>query len=211
MVELNLHTSSSSAEDKSAQERALWRAFKAGNEQAFEALYHTFFDALVNYGSRLSADTALLEDAIQDVFIDLWRRRSFLADVETPKFYLFKALRNQLSRNLRHDVFEHSEDIDNFLDLLSSISAEQETIYQDQTVDQQQVLAHALQKLTNRQREAINLRFYHGLSIDEIAQLMSVSKQSVNNLLSKAYALLRISLKDFISLVGLLLYRIIEF
>ncbi len=172
-----------------------WQAFKMGDKQAFEQIYTDYFSHLVNYGSRLTNDEALLEDAIQDVFIELWRRREFLTNVENLKFYLFKALRNQLSRNTRKDVFENAEDIDNFLDLLSSISVEQQAIEQDSTQEQVVVLENALSKLTNRQREAINLRFYHGLSIDEIASLMNVTKQAVNNTLSKSYAVLRLSLK----------------
>ena len=49
----------------------LWQAFKKGDSTAFEQLYKKYFKDLGRYGLRLNPDKDLVEDAIQDVFIDL--------------------------------------------------------------------------------------------------------------------------------------------
>jgi RNA polymerase sigma factor (sigma-70 family) len=174
----------------------LWYHFKLGNQHAFEALYRHYFKILNNYGARLTSDSQLLEDAIHDVFIDLWRRKEHLADVENVRFYLFRALRNRVIRNGRNNVFENKEDIDGFLDYLVSLSHEQQSIDAESLNDKTQRIQNAIASLSDRQREVINLRFYHALSLDEISILMGLSKQSVSNLLFKSYAVLRLKLKE---------------
>lgn len=189
---------------KITDETTLWIAFKKGDVRAFEQLYNRYFEVLANYGHRYYTDKQQLEDAIQDVFVDVWRRRQHLSDVESVKFYLFRALRHQVIRNTRNDLLETSEDINDFLDFLVAFSSEQQSIEQETHINQTQAVAKAIAQLSQRQQEAINLRFYHGMSLDEMTQLMSLSKQSVSNLLFKAYSVLRLTIKGIHAL--LLLY-----
>lgn len=186
-------------------ETSLWIAFKKGDIRAFEQLYNRYFEVLANYGHRYCTDKQQLEDAIQDVFVDVWRRRQHLADVESVKFYLFRALRHQVIRNTRNDLLETSEDINDFLDFLVAFSSEHQSIEQETHITQTQAVTKAIAQLTQRQQEAINLRFYHGMSLDEMTQLMSLSKQSVSNLLFKAYSVLRLTIKDIHPLLLLFL------
>jgi RNA polymerase sigma-70 factor (ECF subfamily) len=179
---------------------SLWHSFKLGNKNAFEQLYNLYFKELGSYGMRLSSSKIVVEDAIHDIFIDLWRRKEYLSEVENIKFYLFRSLRNQLSRTLQKDIFEGAEDVNNFLDYLSTISTEQESIDSDTNQQQRQSIQRALGNLSYRQAEVIHLRFYQGLSLDEVASIMQIPKQVVKNLLSKSYAILRISLKNLFSI-----------
>lgn len=188
-------------------ESDVWIAFKSGNESALELLYTRHFKALGAYGYRITNDKDLVEDAIQDVFVDLWRRKEFLGEVENVKFYLFRSLRNQLSRNIRHDIFDGAEDIDDFLDYLSTLSSEQQSIEQEVQLSRIQAIQKALSQLSQRQHEAIHLRFYQGLSLDESSELMGIPKQVVKNLLSKSYAILRLTLKAALSVVWVFTFR----
>ncbi len=151
------------------------------------------------YGYRVTPDRLLVEDAIQDVFVDLWRRREYLSEIEQVKSYLLRALRNQLLRNTRHDIIEAAEDIDDFLDYLSTLSSEQQSIDHETRVSRSRSIQNALANLSHRQREAVHLRFYQGLSLDEAAEVMGIPKQVVKNLLSKSYAVLRVTLKALMS------------
>jgi RNA polymerase sigma factor (sigma-70 family) len=179
----------------------LWQAFKKGDSTAFEQLYKKYFKDLGRYGLRLNPDKDLVEDAIHDVFIDLWRRKEFLSDVENVKLYLYRATRNQFNRTIQKDIFEGSEDINNFLDYLGTLSFEQESIEIETNQIRTRSIQNAMNNLSNRQAEAIHLRFYQGLSLDEIASLMKIQKQVVKNLLSKSYIILKISLKNLISII----------
>lgn len=185
----------------------LWQAFKSGDKEAFEQLYNKYFKVLGSYGLRLNPNKNLVEDAIQDVFIDLWRRKEYLSDIENVKYYLFRAVRNQFSRNLQKDIFEGSEDVNNFLDYLSTISSEQDSIEFENNQIRTLSVQKAINNLSNRQAEAVHLRFYQGLSLDEIALIMQIQKQVVKNLLSKSYTILKVSLRDFISIGLIFLFK----
>lgn len=181
-------------ESDSSSELHIWHRFKQGDMQAFQALYQRHVKSLTSYGYRLTPDRQLLEDAIHDLFIDLWRRREHLTEAENTKFYLFRALRNRLLRNGRNDVFEQAEDIDGFLDYLVALSTEQQHIDSEEVHARTQRVRSAVESLSDRQKEVINLRFYHAMSLDEISELMGLSKQGVSNLLYKSYAVLRTKL-----------------
>jgi RNA polymerase sigma factor (sigma-70 family) len=185
---------------KNAKDLLIWQAFKQGDKKAFEQIYSSYFKVLGSYGLRLNPNKDLVEDAIHDVFIDLWRRKEHLGEVENVKFYLFQAVRHQFSRNIQKDIFEGSEDVNNFLDYLGTLSSEQLTIDDESNYHKKLRIQQAMNHLSNRQAEVVNLRFYQGLSLDETAKIMQLPKQVVKNLLSKSYAVLRISLKNLISL-----------
>ena len=174
----------------------LFIRFKKGDEVAFETLYHKYFKPLSHYGFRICQDQDLIENAIQDLFIDLWRRRAFLSDVENVKFYLIKSLRNQLIRNSQKDILENTEDVNDFLDYLGSLSIEQTIVQAESEELRNHKIREAISKLSSRQKEVIHLRYYQNLSLDEIAHLIVLPKQVVKNLLSKSYAVLRIYLKS---------------
>jgi RNA polymerase sigma factor (sigma-70 family) len=176
-------------------ETIAWKELRQGDTRAYELIYNSYFDVLARYGCRLSKDIQVVEDAIQDVFIAIWRRKEHLGEVQNLKFYLLRALRHQIIRNSSRDVLEESSDIDRFLDYLVTISAEQQIIEQESSTDRRMRCREAIANLSPRQQEVIHLRFYQGLSLDETACLMSLSKQSVSNLLFRSYAVLRSLLK----------------
>lgn len=174
----------------------LFKSFKNGDETAFEILYRKYFKALSLYGLRICQDHELIENAIQDLFIDLWRRRAFLSEVDNVKFYLIKSLRNQLIRNSQKDILENSEDVNDFLDYLGSLSIEQTIVQEESEELRNGKIKEAISKLSSRQKEVVHLRYFQNLSLDEISNLIVLPKQVVKKLLSKSYAVLRVYLKS---------------
>jgi len=181
--------------------KELWNEFKSGDRTSFEKIYLSYYNDLFRYGKRMVSENRQVEDAIQDLFIDLWRRKRYLDSPENVKYYLLKALRHQINRNSKNDPFEESENIDIFLDYLTSITHEESIISIENSEYRTNMIKEAYQKLFKRQREAIHLRFYQGLNVNQTAHIMDVSTQSVCNLLGKAYAILRVSLRDTLFLL----------
>ena len=110
------------------QEQTLWKDMISGNKKSFEDLYKQYFQALINYGLRITKNENLIEDAVQELFISIWNNRTNLSEVNEVKFYLFRSLKNRILRQLEKDIFDKSEDIDVYLDFLNSISEEQKKI-----------------------------------------------------------------------------------
>jgi RNA polymerase sigma-70 factor (ECF subfamily) len=183
------------------QEQTLWKDMISGNKKSFEDLYKQYFQALINYGFRITKNENLIEDAVQELFISIWNNRTNLSEVNEVKFYLFRSLKNRILRQLERDIFDKSEDIDVYLDFLNSISEEQKKIDSEQFDANLETLQRAIAHLPIRQQEVINLKYYHDFTLDEIAKLMDVNKQSVSNLLFRSYAILRKHLKNLTILI----------
>jgi RNA polymerase sigma-70 factor (ECF subfamily) len=183
------------------QEQTLWKDMISGNKKSFEDLYKQYFQALINYGFRITKNENLIEDAVQELFISIWNNRTNLSEVNEVKFYLFRSLKNRILRQLEKDIFDKSDDIDVYLDFLNSISEEQKKIDSEQFDANLETLQRAIAHLPIRQQEVINLKYYHDFTLDEIAKLMDVNKQSVSNLLFRSYAILRKLLKNFTILI----------
>lgn len=152
----------------------LWESFKRGDKGAFAEIYVKHIVILLNYGSKISSDSALVEDCIQDLFIDLWQTRANISSTTSIKFYLFKALRNRISRHKSKDIRE-SEPVDAEMSLLNDSSYEDRIIQMEVESAQMKHLRAKVDQLPLRQREAINLRYYHNFSNEEIANLMGIS------------------------------------
>ncbi len=155
------------------EDDALWKAFKAGSEPAFGQIYRREIQALINYGKKLTPDTVLIQDAVQDLFLEIWNSRLRLADTDNIRFYLLRALRNKLSKKIPGAVTTEPKEEE-----IAEPSIEFAILENEDRDSRLLRLEKALQKLSRRQQEAINLRYYHDLSNEEVARIMGVNYQS---------------------------------
>lgn len=181
-------------------EAELWNEFKNGSEIAYAYIYQQYAKVLYNYGNKISSDTELVEDCIQDLFIKLWVNKSHLGNASSVKNYLLKAFRRLLQdsinkNKLKNDISEKE------LDFKLSLSFESENSQQKLQLEKEKKLQLAIEKLSSRQKEVIYLRFYKKMRNEEIAEVMAISVPSVYNLVSKAL----IVLENHIYLLSILL------
>lgn len=169
-----------------------------GNEEAFEKLYGYLAHDLFRYGYRICDNHEMVQDSIQDIFLHIWNQRSRLANVVSPRFYLYKSLRNKLIRAFDANRMVFSVD-DSVSDqwFTEEGDAEQNWISEEDSMIQAKRLHEALQKLPVRQQEVIQLRYYHDFSAEEIGRIMSINPQSVRNLQNRAMQQLRAELPFF--------------
>ena len=50
----------------------IWDSFKSGSSEALEHIYRTYAKDLFNFGMKIKANSSLVEDAIQELFVELW-------------------------------------------------------------------------------------------------------------------------------------------
>lgn len=171
-------------------DRILWQRFRQGDEEAFTLLYQRYVRVLYSYGKKLIPDEAVVEDLVQDLFIDLWQSHSRLADAESPRFYLFRSLRRRIHRNGNGRFNEPWDLIDEEFHPVS-LPKENEIIESEQTQKQKDELDAWLKSLPGRQYEVMMLRFYQDFSYSQISQILTINEQSVRNLVQRAVSKLR--------------------
>ncbi|WP_338877420.1 sigma-70 family RNA polymerase sigma factor (plasmid) [Spirosoma sp. SC4-14] len=173
-----------------SDDEALWKTFIKGDETAFEQLFTKYYSILFQYGRKFSPDTEFVKDALQELFTELWQRRTFLSQTPSVRNYLYKSLRRKMLRlsGNRPVSTELTEEVNQFTVTLSP----EQLLMDDENSDQQrQQMSHWLSFLTPRQQEAIYLRFYHDMDYDEIASVMAVTNHAARNLIYEALKLLR--------------------
>lgn len=184
-------------------EAKLWRAFKSGDESAYIIIYQKHFRGLYRYGLKVCSDPEIIKDCIQDLFIDLWSRRTHLSDTDSITFYLWASLKRRIIKVLtkaNHAAHNPS----GFLLDVNEHDAEKAVISEEIAAEQRERIAIAMRKLSKRQREAIQLKFYCNLRNEEIAQQMSIQVDAVYNLISQALSLIRKSITR-VSIIAILL------
>lgn len=170
----------------------LWQQLKDGDIHALGELFSRFHSGLYAYGMKLSSSEVIVLDAIQEVFVQVWNSRSHLADARHIAAYLFRALRNEIFRiETQQKRFSTFKDIGIHLMAGMQFCCEDLVIQREVSREMREFMVQALNKLSPRQKEAIYLKFYFGLSNGEIAEIMSLQDQSVRNTLYEAIKLLR--------------------
>lgn len=161
-----------------------WSAFRAGNDAAFGEIARRYYRSLFSYGIKFSKDREFVKDCIQDLFLELWAKRETLGDTSFVKFYLLKSLRRKIHReSARRNWLADEDEMDFDAESTGEISIEQKIIEIETNEELLKDLNQQIILLTRRQQEIIYLRFFENLDNESIAQVMSISKQAVANLL----------------------------
>lgn len=172
----------------SKQEAEIWSNLKGGDKNALSYFYTKYLKRLYNYGLKMSSDSGLVEDCIQDLFIGLWNSHSRLGDVTNVKSYLYKSLRTKIFYKLSILSRTPLKDIDSFDFTLSHKS---HYITQRINSDISDKIRQFVNTLSPKQKEAIFLIYFEELSYEEAAAIMDLKIKSVYNLVHLAIAKLR--------------------
>ncbi len=170
------------------EDAVIWDKFRAGDKSAFIFIYKSYFQSLRQYGYHFAGGIQLVEDAIQDLFIDLNRNHQRLSATNSIKFYLYKSLRRRLIYYLEKQkktmrVARAAED----LTFKISLSVEQFIINRQIESERRKKLDQALKNLTAHQREAIYYFYYENMTYAEIKEFMDFKNiNSARNLIYRA-------------------------
>lgn len=174
------------------EEVALWNQIRAGQKTAFDQLYERYFSVLYGYGVQFTRNRNLVEDCIQELFIELWRNCRHLNTVHSVRFYLYRAIRRKIVKALEKDQKHAHGDLPEDYHFTVIFSSETLLIEETGMVEQRAALQNAVNTLTARQREALFLRFYSNLEYDEIAAVLSFKETKyARNLIYRALAELK--------------------
>lgn len=177
--------------ENKSDERILWSRFLKGDNQVLSLIYMQYSNALFDYGCRFTVDKDLVKDCIQEVFCTLIKTHKNLSETDNVRLYLLKSLKRRIIRDLKNagnkprslDDQDYSFDLrfsENFDDQLNELDEEK-----------RHLIAEAMQSLTDRQKEAIYLRFNRGLEYEEISFLLNLNYQSSRALIHRAIEKLR--------------------
>ncbi|MEZ4702253.1 MAG: RNA polymerase sigma-70 factor [Rhodothermales bacterium] len=159
---------------------------------ACTALFSQHYPDLVRYARSIAGDAGGAEDAVQDAFLRLWKRRETIDPERSVRSLLYRAVRN-LVLNEARDAALHR-------DLLKDMQPNGHAPMPDAAAGAGLIgdrMRGWIGELPERRREAFELSRFYGLSYDEIAGIMGVSKKTVENHIRLALQHLRDRLHQF--------------
>ncbi|WP_303319093.1 sigma-70 family RNA polymerase sigma factor [Flavivirga abyssicola] len=172
----------------------VWIEFVNGDKAAFTSIYNSNVDALFSYGMKLNSNKNFVKDCIQDVFLDIYEHRKQISMPRNIKFYLFKALKNNMFRELKKERKKSSLPEDENMSFFTDYNIETKTIDIEVEKHQKELVAKIIKELTPKQQEILYLRFAKGFSYIEISEISDINHNSVRKQVYRAIKKLRKSL-----------------
>ena len=158
------------------------------SDQGFEQVFQQYYALLFNIGRKILNDDNAAEDIVQDVFLKLWANRQSISIDTNLKSYLHRAVingcLNELEKRKRLQIVE---------DLPETVepTTENKNIAEELTAR----LNRAISQLPPRMQVIFSLSRFEGLTNQEIADYLNISKKTVENQMGKALSRLRDLLK----------------
>ncbi len=166
---------------------------KSGDQKSLEKMFKAYHRYLYVIAFQYVSDENRSRDIIQDIFYDLWNRRSHLNIKGSLKSYLRQAVINRALATIRKDknmsFMEHNTLPENNNSNSVEVDYEQKEL--------EEVVKKAVDTLPERCKEIFYLSRFEGLSHKEIAARLEISTKTIENQMTKALKSIRLALKDY--------------
>ena len=185
-------------------EKGLIDQIKEGKKHAFQKLYETYAPRLYKFAMAYLKNESEAEELVQNVFIKIWEKREDLDHSKNLKSYIYK-----LSINTIY-VFIRKRNIENaFIDYAKNNYKEDDNNTWHTVIlnEMQANLSKLVAKLPEQQRKIYHLSKEKGMTNDEIARELDLSKRTVENHLYRALTYLKENFKND-SFIALLFFYI---
>lgn len=170
-------------------DRTLFLRIAEGDGRAFTELFNLCFEPLKWNALKLLKSEFWAEEIVQEVFTQLWRNRQQLAAVEAPVAYLYRMTANRSLDRIRRDALEVRMQYAVNKALHGDPDIFQENKYDLKFVER--LISEAIGRLPDQGRRIFELQQKEGLSYQEIADRLGLSKNTVRNHMVKNLQVIR--------------------
>ncbi len=181
-------------------EKDLILSLQAGDENAFTAVYKTYWYRMFLVAYRKLQQREVAEELIQDIFTRMWKERSRL-NIVSLDYYLFSAVRYEVIDHIRTQGARSK-----YLDYYQAFSSFEDSNTENTIAfnELNKMIDESLSILPEKSQEIFRLSRLENWSVAKIALHFHLSEKAVEYHLTKATKSLRIHLKD--AIISLLIW-----
>lgn len=167
---------------------------KTGDIEAFDQIYNYFSHKLFSFVIRILKNEAEAEEIVQEVFVKIWEARGTLGDYKLLNSFIFTIAYNQSISLIRKRI--NNQKYIEQLKYYSVIQNSPTAISEIEFDELSGILEKLIGNLPERQQEVFLLHREKGMTYPQIAEKLGISKNTVENHMSKALKYLRENLND---------------
>lgn len=173
-------------------------ALAAGDINAFEMLFRTYYKPLCNYAHTFITDKDEAEEVVQSTFLMVWEKRATLQIQTTVRPYLYAMVRNACLNVLKHEKIKQKHIGE---ELAIGERTHESVIQSVFSSELEKQIYKAMEKLPEQCRLVFKLSRFEELKYAEIAEQLGISIKTVENQMGKALKIMREQLKDYLPLL----------
>ena len=173
---------------KNTEEEEVLKKLANDDRKEFELLFKTYYTELCRFAHKYVRDETASEEIVQEVFINIWERRSELNINSSIKAYLYTAIRNRSFNYIKLQLPKEQKKTD--VDVLSTFEAdndEEELLLEDLKV----YVNEAIEALPKKCKAIFVMSRNAGMTYKEIAEELDISVKTVENQIGLALKKLR--------------------
>lgn len=165
-------------------ENDIFQRIARGDAQAFAGFYDAYAVKLALYVSRFLGSELWAEEIVHDTFLKLWSIRETLTTVENPAAFVYRMVANRAKDHLKHREHEVKlqQHLVRYLQQANTNTTQELLDYQIG----EKLVRQAIQQLPAQRALVYKMRHEQGMSYDEIAAELDLSRHTVRNLLNLA-------------------------
>ena len=175
------------ADREQPNDRELLERLRVGDQSAFDVVFRAHYAPLVLLAESMLRSRAAAEDVVQEVMLELWRRRAELQIQESFRAYLVRSTRNRALNQIRHANVQRRAE--------PELAREEAVAPTGASVlvagELREAIAAAVAELPPACREVFVLSRTQGLRYVEIASTLGISVKTVESQMGKALRHLR--------------------
>lgn len=169
-------------------DKPLIKRLVKGDEKAFKKVYDTYYDKLFFYCLQFVKSEELARELLQDVFVKFWSQRKNINPELSLNAYLYKITRNHTLDFLKKVAKDQQLKEELMLSVALAHSQEEDNL----TYAEYHTLANqAIQKLPTQRKRIFQLSRQEGMSYEEIATTLGISKNTVKVQMLRALKAIR--------------------
>ncbi|TXH22363.1 MAG: RNA polymerase sigma-70 factor [Chitinophagaceae bacterium] len=174
-------------------EKILFARIANDDQEAFSILFFQYGGRIYSFVNKITRSSVLTEEIVQDVFVNIWKNRAGLCDIDNPSSWIMTIAANLSYNHLRTEARIRKREK---IAIAKQVDISEEL---DQWMDAKEVenmLSKAAALLPEQRKIIYNLSRMEGLTHEQIAQKLNISKNTVKNQLVQALKFIKQQLQS---------------